>query len=486
MSGLDSSFSMRLLQTTGLFLALLTASAAGVRAADANDTDTEIGANGATRLGDPVIPNVPAGPGGPATAVATASSICHAFHQKPRETCVLDDRKIGHCRVRRAMRVTRRLSLRILAAALALMTAATLNAPSLASERNPGKLITAQAMPGAPEGARAYRILYWSTGLDGKPVEVSGVVIAPGGSPLPGGRPVAAWAHPTTGVVSRCAPSLARVFFASIQGLRAMLDQGYVVAATDYPGLGTPEVHPYLVGTSEAHAVLDSVRAAKQIPEAAAGARFAVWGHSQGGQAALFTGIEAARYAPELKLVGVAAAAPATDLAQLMTDDLGTGGGNNITAMTLWSWARVYGAPMDKVVMPEAEPVVDRLTKLCIERWFDVLTRRGPTRGLEKSFLRVNNFADLEPWRRLLEENSPGVLPADIPVFLAQGSADGLVRPAVTEAYRARLCRNGNRVEFVLVPGVGHAFIARDVAGAAVAWMAGRFAGEPAPTNCGT
>jgi acetyl esterase/lipase len=265
-----------------------------------------------------------------------------------------------------------------------------------------------------------------------------------------------------------------------------MLDRDYVVAATDYPGLGTPEVHPYLVGTSEAHAVLDSVRAARAIPEAAAGTQFAVWGHSQGGQAALFTGLEAAGYAPELKLVGVAAAAPATDLGALTTDDLGTGGGNNITAMTLWSWARVYGAPMDNVVRLQAEPVIDRLAKLCIERWFDMFTRRGPTQALEKSFLRVHNLADEEPWRRLLEENSSGPLPADMPVFLAQGSADGLVRPAITEAYRARLCRNGNRVEFVLMPGVGHAFIARDVAGAAVAWMAARFAGEPAPMNCGT
>jgi acetyl esterase/lipase len=384
------------------------------------------------------------------------------------------------------MRVTCPLSLRILAAALALMASAAQNAASLAAEANPGKLVSAEAMVSAPEGARAYRILYWSTGLDGKPAEVSGVVIAPRGPPPPGGRPIVAWAHPTTGVVSRCAPSLARVVFASIQGLRAMLDRGYVVAATDYPGLGTPGVHPYLVGTSEAHAVLDSVRAARAIPEAAAGVQFAVWGHSQGGQAALFTGLEAARYAPELKLVGVAAAAPATDLGALMTDDLGTGGGNNITAMTLWSWARVYGAPMDKVVSSQAEPVIDRLTKLCVERWFDMFTRRGPTLALEKSFLRVNNLADEEPWRRLLEENSPGPLPADIPVFLAQGSADGLVRPAITEAYRAQLCRNGNRVEFVLMPGVGHAFIARDVAGAAVAWMQARFAGGPAPTNCGT
>jgi acetyl esterase/lipase len=220
----------------------------------------------------------------------------------------------------------------------------TVAGPADAAEA-PGSLIRAEAMTGAPDGARAYRILYWSTGLSGEPNQVSGVVIVPSGIAASQGRPVVAWAHPTTGVVSRCAPSLARVFFGSVQGLRAMLASGYVVTATDYPGLGTSEVHPYLVGQSEARAVLDSVRAARQIPGAGAGDRFAVWGHSQGGQAALFTGLEAARYAPELKLVGVAAAAPATDLAALMTEDLGTGGGNNITAMTLWSWSRVYGAP---------------------------------------------------------------------------------------------------------------------------------------------
>jgi pimeloyl-ACP methyl ester carboxylesterase len=348
----------------------------------------------------------------------------------------------------------------------------------------PGALIRAEAMTGAPDGARAYRILYWSTGLAGKSIQVSGVVIVPSGIASSQRRPVVAWAHPTTGTVSQCAPSLARVFFASVQGLRAMLARGYVVAATDYPGLGTPEVHPYLVGQSEARAILDSVRAAREIPGAEAGDRFTVWGHSQGGQAALFTALEVAHYAPELKLVGVAAAAPATDLAALMTEDLGTGGGNNITAMTLWSWSRVYGAPMADVVTPQAEPVIDRLANLCVERWFDVLARRGPTRALEKSFLRVDNLADREPWRTLLEENSPALLPPDIPVFLAQGSADGLVRPSVTEAYRSRLCRNGSRVDFVLLPGVGHAFVARDVAGMAVAWLAGRFAGEPAPTNC--
>jgi hypothetical protein len=81
------------------------------------------------------------------------------------------------------------------------------------------------------------------------------------------------------------------------------------------------------------------------MPEAGAADGFAVWGHSQGGQAALFTGAIAKSYAPELKLIGVAAAAPASELITLINEDLDSIGGKNIAAMTLWSWARVYGAP---------------------------------------------------------------------------------------------------------------------------------------------
>jgi acetyl esterase/lipase len=348
----------------------------------------------------------------------------------------------------------------------------------------PGSIIDVQPMPGAPDGASAYRILYASTGLSGEPITVSGVIIRPSAPAPSGGRPIIAWAHPTTGIVSRCAPSLARVFFESVQGLRAMLAHGYVIAATDYPGLGTPEIHPYLVGVSEGRAVLDSVRAARQIADVGAGASFAVWGHSQGGHATLYAALLARQYAPELRLVGIAVAAPATDLATLMKDDQGTGGGNNITAMTLWSWSRVYDAPIAPVVKPNAIPVIERLASECIERWFDILTRRGPTVALENSFLTVNDLADIEPWRRLLAENTPGPVPPDIPVFAAQGSADGLVRPSVTEAYVDELCRRGSKVQFDLMHGVGHAFIARDAADKAIAWIAARFGDGTPPDSC--
>ena len=181
-----------------------------------------------------------------------------------------------------------------------------------------GSLIREAPRAGAAAGATAHKVLYRSTRPDGTPIAVSGIVIVPAGQAPAGGWPVVAWAHPTTGVVSRCAPSLAIFLFQQIAGSRRLLEDGYAIAATDYPGLGTPGPHPYLVGESEARAVIDSVRAARSFPGLEISNRFAVWGHSQGGQASLFTGMIAKTYAPELQLVGVAAAAPATDLATLV------------------------------------------------------------------------------------------------------------------------------------------------------------------------
>jgi len=347
-----------------------------------------------------------------------------------------------------------------------------------------GALIRSEPIEGAPDAATAYRVLYKSEGLQGEPIAVSGVVIVPAGPAPAIGRPIVAWAHPTTGIVPKCAPSLARVLFQSIQGLHEMLQRGYLVAATDYPGLGTAGPHPYLVGISEGRAILDSVRVARLMPGAGGGHAFAVWGHSQGGQAALYTGILAQSYAPELQLVGVAAAAPATELGTLLADDMASAGGKNITAMTLWSWSRVYGAPISKAVTPQAMPAVDQLANECIERFFDVIERRGPSKKLDQSFLMVGNLSDLEPWRDLLASNTPGQLPPSIPVFLAQGMKDTLVRPAVTESYMQGLCKTGSTVQWHPVPGAGHLFVARDSAGAAIDWIGGRFAGSPAPSDC--
>ncbi len=348
----------------------------------------------------------------------------------------------------------------------------------------PGSVIRQELVFGAPFGTVATRILYRTTGPTGATILGSGIVIAPAGPIPPGGRPVIAWAHPTTGVVPRCAPSLALTFFQSVPGLLPMVERGYVVVAPDYPGLGTAGPHAYLIGDAAARAVLDSVRAAMALPTGA-GNRFAVWGHSQGGHAALFTGLAARRYAPDLALVGVAAAAPATDLGALLRDDFTTQGGKSLTAMALWSWARVFNAPIEEVVAAEAIPTVNDLAEICIESLFDIYTRQVTELPLQRRFLRVPDITRVEPWRGIMLRNSPGPLPREIPVFIAQGTADNIVPPTVTAAFVRRQCRAGSAVRVVLMPAVGHAFVARDAALAAVQWIGDRFAGVPPPSDCG-
>jgi acetyl esterase/lipase len=209
-----------------------------------------------------------------------------------------------------------------------------------------------------------------------------------------------------------------------------------------------------------------------------------VWGHSQGGQAALFTGLIARSYAPELTLLGVAAAAPATDLVTLMDDDINSAGGKNITAMTLWSWHRVYGAPIDNIVDPRAIPVMDHLAHECIEGPFDLVIRQRTEKPLEKYFLTVEGPANVEPWHSLLEKNTPGALPPEIPVFLAQGTTDQIIRPEVTRDYMGKLCKAGSEVRMLIMPNIGHGRAAQASTMQAVNWMTDRFADEAPPNDC--
>src|SRR5215217_2659445 len=139
---------------------------------------------------------------------------------------------------------------------------------------------------------RNYLVLYRSTGVAGKPVAESGIVALPNGKAPKRGWPVITWAHGTTGLADQCAPTrMPRQTDSYATDLRsqfaAYVKAGYAVVSADYEGLGTPGVHPYLIGSSEGRSVLDIVRAARKI-EPQLSKSVAILGHSQGGHAALW------------------------------------------------------------------------------------------------------------------------------------------------------------------------------------------------------
>ena len=355
-------------------------------------------------------------------------------------------------------------------------------APSPLPEGPPGTVIRTQIVAGFQPNATTYRVLYLSTGFDGAPTAVSGLVIIPDVPAPATGRKIVGYTHGTVGVASNCAPSLqgdAWAEFMRSEGLTAFVDAGYVVAATDYQGLGTPGPHPYLVGHAEGMDELDMVRAARSMPQAKASADVAFWGHSQGGHASLFSGQLASTYAPELHVVGVAAGAPAPDLVEMFKANLDSPVGKILIAMALQSWTEVYdAASLDQIVTVAARPIVGQLARTCLYSSLEIIGALPASLALGITFL-SNPPWETEPWKTIVESNDPGQAPVGVPVLLTQGAIDVLIPPAVTTALLRRLCANGDTAQLVQLDGTGHLDGGPAAVPTVAKWIAQRFAGEP-------
>ncbi|WP_018161661.1 lipase family protein [Smaragdicoccus niigatensis] len=213
------------------------------------------------------------------------------------------------------------ISSKVKLGALLSVTAVALTTHASAQQMDPHAPGTVTEITGLPLGrivgsTVTARISYWSTGPDG-PMLSSSALFVPAGQPPRGGWPIVARAHGTTGIGDDCAPSRTGLDdFVSSQ-VDQWLALGFAVVLTDYVGLGTPGIHPYLDGPSEASSVLDAVRAARKV-DVNLSNRFAAIGESQGGHATLFVANLAASYAPELDFRGAVAIVPPSNFDQLL------------------------------------------------------------------------------------------------------------------------------------------------------------------------
>lgn len=184
-------------------------------------------------------------------------------------------------------------------------------AAALPEGARPGAFIAREQMSetvALPAASESWRILYVSSDWkDGHPITVSGAVFLPRGRMPEGGWPVIAWAHGTTGVADVCAPSFRPRTPRDTSYLSGWLKAGYAIVATDYPGLGTPGPHPYLLYRPEGLSVLDSVRAALAEWPTELRNRVIAVGQSQGSGAVLGAGYLWPAYAGDVGLKGIVA-----------------------------------------------------------------------------------------------------------------------------------------------------------------------------------
>ncbi|MFW1942508.1 serine aminopeptidase domain-containing protein [Acinetobacter guillouiae] len=322
-----------------------------------------------------------------------------------------------------------------------------------------------------PNAAESVVMTYKMKGITGQETQATALVFTPKTVPPAGGWPIVAWAHGTTGVADKCAPSRNKLFVewgpAQDVHTHKMIDdfvkEGYVVVAPDYEGLGEPsekEIHPFLNLKSEAYSITDAVVATKSWLGNKASNKWAVAGISQGGHAALGAAQYAARANMDYK--GAVAMAPANNLEMIeslsemvladssgFTQILGYAALDALATYMIAglksvypneaAYSKVFKSPTDKIA-EKAETESKCITSMALAFASPMSTYAGKNNWSLKGYPRKNEGYKNDPIvRQFLDKDSqPLQTLIKTPIIIYQGGKDTVVLPQATDALVAQ------------------------------------------------
>ena len=358
-----------------------------------------------------------------------------------------------------------------------------------------GYLLASDEIETSLTGAVAYRIRHRSYDLKGRPTESTGLVIAPQSAPAD--SPVLSWAHGTTGAGDAACPSLQpdpagelRTYFDTwsteqidygIPGAQDWINDGWVVVATDYQGLGTPGLHQYSVNRTNAIDAVTIVRAALEM-SIGAGPRVGVTGWSQGGgTAAAVPELDAADL-EGLQLIGSVPMSPGvtivglehpTGMGAAMADPNAVPDGHLV--MTLAAFAQAF---------PETLNLEDMMTPLGIEV-FEAIWNTQPIHHLSDTIGRqfkkrgpilAVNREKLPAWAAAIKEASAGRVKPVCPVHvMIDGYAGGSVIPVEwQQGYIDAISALGAEVTSTMYPDDDHFSLPASCVSETRAWLTAR------------
>lgn len=398
------------------------------------------------------------------------------------------------------------------------------NAATLKAEGPLGTVLAKEAVATAIPNAEAWRIVYVSSDVRGKPTLSSGLVIAPKGDIPAEGRPILAWAHGTTGTAQNCGPSqvndpaqdLNEYFIIGgtswtdfgVPAATQFIAKGYVLVATDYQGLGAGGgAHQYAVAATQGRDVINAVRAAGSLGLSGAGKKAAVYGWSQGGGATIaaaslgdyiaqtgtaFDGVSFVGFvamAPDDLAVSMPPDATGAEGAQKALSTLTSQFGGNVfnfahLAMNLWAMPQAFPElKLTDVFTDEGAKVLDEVfSKKCMHAGADTI-----------SFAYPGNFTSLmkptpdnaEAWGKAMLEGSVEPKPPVAPVAIFFGDKDTTLPPIMGKLYQAQMCGLGGNVSRTQLPGEQNHFTTPPMSEQFyVPWLDDRFAGKALENGC--
>ena len=393
----------------------------------------------------------------------------------------------------------------------------------MAAEGKLGQVISKEKITTSVKGAQAWKIAYISSDVAGRKTIATGTIIAPVGPSPKEGRPILAWAHGTTGSAQNCGPSqiidptsaLNEYFLMDgnswtdygIPNGQEFINQGYVVVATDYQGLGGGGKHQYAVAQTNGRDVINSARAASSMKEVGAGKKTVVYGWSQGGGATIaaaslpdYQALQGTA-ADNLQYLGFVALAPEDVAAMLPNVPADEAGAKKLMngftqanvpnvflfahyMMGLWGTQAAFpDLKLSDVLTDEGVKVVDKLSRnKCMHVLADTF-----------SYAYGDNYKTLlkpEPsnslaWVKAFVNGSVNPVKPTAPVVIYWGTKDTAVPPIMHELYQKQMCGMGANVGRIQLPGEQTHFTTPGVSAPMyLDWVKDRIAGKPLANSC--
>ncbi|NUS42993.1 MAG: hypothetical protein HOQ24_04810 [Mycobacteriaceae bacterium] len=348
-------------------------------------------------------------------------------------------------------------------------------------ELETGSLLAVNPLPREfwPEGAvQGYRIEYIAPNFSGGKRAVGGSVFVPA---VDAQAPVLTWAHCTMGLNEHNAPSKVGLIPQERAHLAHWLRAGFVVAATDYEGLGTTEPHPYLDGEAIADDIIDIVRAVHSM-DLKTDKRTVIAGFSQGGHGSLFAAALCTSYAPELELLGTVSLAPPVhilDFVREYTQD----GAQKVHALipTILSGLRTRRTEFtpETVLTPAGRALLDAAANASMQE-LDALC--SATTNDKAGITGISSWG---PLIEALESTSPPETRYDRPMWMCAGGADPVFTSAQGRKFSGGLADAGTQVTFRDFESLDHVALLEPAAREATRWAADLIGAAPAHATSG-
>jgi Secretory lipase len=332
---------------------------------------------------------------------------------------------------------------------------------------------------GIPLPVRAWQLLYRSSDAHGQPVADATTLLVPAVPFIGNGpRPLLAYQTAEDSLGTICAPSftLRAGVEKELTLMAPALLQGWAVAVSDYEG---PQSQ-YGVGAQAGHAVLDGIRAVRSFPGGGvSGSPVGLLGYSGGALATGWAAEQQPAYAPELSLVGAAEGGTPADLdAAFGAIDGSAFAGIGFGAIV--GISRGYPeVDLASVLNAAGQQLVGDIAHACVAE----LAARYPFRHLDE-FTTVPDAVHLPRFAPVLAATRLGQATPATPIFNYHATHDELVPVASVDSLVATYCAAGVRVQTYRDQLGEHNSLAVSGAPLALSWLADRFAGKAAPSNC--